>query len=63
MMKDDHTKEDLYIQQETGKMVVNDLEDALNQKAAKKKERKTKGYGADSDTDSDDEKGVLMTKG
>lgn len=46
---------DVYIMQDTGKMIVRDIEEINNQKELKKLKRKKEGYGEDSDTDSDDE--------
>ena len=46
---------DVYINKESGKMVVNDFEQDGLDKEAKKVLRKKEGYGVDSDTDSDDE--------
>ena len=46
---------DIYIQQESGKTIITDLEDLEKDKDDKRKRRKKEGYGADSDTDSDDE--------
>lgn len=50
-MRDD----DVFIMQDTGKFVVQDLEGRANAKEEKKKSRKKDGYGVDSDTDSEDE--------
>mgnify|MGYP006086647465 CR=1 FL=1 len=57
-MRDD----DVFIMQDTGKFVVQDLEGRANTKDDKKKSRKKEGYGVDSDTDSDDEHAVVKTK-
>ena len=46
---------DVYINKESGKMVVNDFEQDGLDKEAKKVLRKKQCYGVDSDTDSDDE--------
>jgi hypothetical protein len=53
-MRDD----DVYIMQDSGKFVVQDLESRNRGKEENKKTRKEKGYGEDSDTDDDDEKTV-----
>ena len=53
---------DVYIMQDTGKFVVQDLERMQKEKDDKKAGRKKSGYGVDSDTDSDDEE-VIAKKG
>lgn len=57
-MKDD----DVFIMQDTGKFVVQDLEGRANAQVEKKKSRKKDGYGVDSDTDSEDENAAVKTK-
>jgi len=57
-----NNQEDVYYVQESGKMVVQDLELRDQEKQDKKKNRKKVGYGVDSDTDSDDEGNHTMQK-
>ena len=57
-MNDD---EDVYIMQESGKMIVQDFELRDASLAMNKKNRKKVGYGVDSDTDSDDEDAHTMS--
>lgn len=57
---DDH---EIYFAQESGKMIVKDLEAEERKKQSKKDKRKKEGYGVDSDTDSDQESGKILKKG
>ena len=50
---------DVYIMEDSGKMYVQDLEKAQNDKNAKAKKRSKEGYGVDSDTDSDDDAAIV----
>ena len=61
-MKDALRTTDIYIQQESGKMIVADLEAAEKEKEAHREKRRTQGYGVDSDTDSDDEGGGAVVQ-
>lgn len=58
----DAMRTDIYIQQESGKMIVTDLEEVEKEKDAHRDKRKREGYGADSDTDSDDDRGSSLVK-
>lgn len=49
---------DVYIMQESGKMVIRDLEALDNAKEEKKRKRTKEGYGEDSDTDSDEDTAI-----
>lgn len=55
VLQEEATDNDIYILEESGKMVVNDLEGKDTTAEERRKKRKTEGYGVDSDTDSDDE--------
>lgn len=48
---------DIYIQQESGKMIVTDVEELEKEREARRAKRQREGYGVDSDTDSDDDGG------
>ena len=54
---------EIYFVQESGKMIVKDLEGEERKKQSKKDKRKKEGYGVDSDTDSDEESGKIQKKG
>lgn len=61
-MNDAMRNADIYIQQESGKMIVTDIEEAEKAREARREKRKQEGYGVDSDTDSDDEGGSSLTQ-
>ena len=50
---------EIYFVQESGKMIVKDLEGEERKKQSEKDKRKKEGYGVDSDTDSDEESGKI----
>ena len=56
-MGGDAQDRDIYIVQESGKIVVKDLEKDQADKETRRQKRRQEGYGADSDTDSDEEQG------
>lgn len=55
-------EEEIYYNQDNGKMIVQDFESKDRGDQDKKKKRKTEGYGVDSDTDDDDD-GKITKKG
>ena len=52
---DENVEDEIYYQEENGKMVVQDFEGRDRKVQEGKRKRRTEGYGVDSDTDSDDE--------
>jgi len=58
-LEENAAEQDVYIVQESGKLVINDLEKKQRDKEERKEKRKKTGYGIDSDTDSDDDTAVV----